>query len=145
MGMVEVGGTLAGELEMLGLVLADRDMSGTMDEHIGSLQDRIGEEAELEAGTSLFIRQRHVVLELEFALGTRSQKESERGGQDKTGHERVHLPLGHARQVPNRCRAAQQPHEFGVGGHGGLVEQHASLRVEADGQQGRQHLAAALA
>lgn len=41
--MIEAIGTFTSKLQMLTLVMTDRDMSGSMDEDIGGLEYRIGE------------------------------------------------------------------------------------------------------
>jgi len=40
-GMIEVGCTLTSELEVLMLVLPNRDVGGSMDKHISRLEDGI--------------------------------------------------------------------------------------------------------
>ncbi|KAM0586904.1 hypothetical protein ACHAQF_008016 [Verticillium nonalfalfae] len=45
-GIVENIGTLAGKLKMLPLVVSHRDMGGSVYQHVGCLQDRIGKEAQ---------------------------------------------------------------------------------------------------
>ena len=47
-GVVKACGQFARELEVLGLVFADGDMRRVVQEDVGGLQDRVGEEAELD-------------------------------------------------------------------------------------------------
>lgn len=48
--MVEAYGELAREFEVLGLVFADGDVRGLVEEDIGRLEDGVGEETEFERG-----------------------------------------------------------------------------------------------
>ncbi len=62
--VVELGGDVAGELEMLLLVLADRDMGGEIGEDVGRHQVRIGEEPDagiLAILAGLFLELGHAV------------------------------------------------------------------------------------
>lgn len=118
--MVEANGQLAGELEVLGLVLADGHVGGVVEGDVGGLQDRVGEEAELE---------------LVFGRG------EGRGG---VGQVQLALPLRHAAEVAHGGAAAEDPHELGVLLDAALGEDGAARRVEADGKQAGQHLAATL-
>ena len=62
--VVELGGDVAGKLEMLLLVLADRDMGGEIGEDVGGHQVRIGEQPDagvLAVLAGLFLELGHAV------------------------------------------------------------------------------------
>jgi hypothetical protein len=64
--VVEAAGEVAGELEMLALVLPDRDVLRPVEQDVGRLQDRVGEQPDGGAlGTTLD----RLVLELGHPAG----------------------------------------------------------------------------
>jgi hypothetical protein len=63
------------------------------------------------------------------------------GGGGGGGGLELALPLGHAGEVAGGGGAGEDPLQFGVGAHRGLVEDGAAGWVEADGEEGGEHFA----
>ena len=63
---VEAGGQVAGQLQVLALVLTDRHLVGLVDEDVGGLQHRVGEQPDRRAGGALALA---LVLELRHPAG----------------------------------------------------------------------------
>ena len=108
--VVEGADDLARQLEVGGLVLADRDERRLVDDDVGRLEDRVGEQPVVDV----------VGLLLLLLLVGRG-------------------PL----QPAHRGHGRQQPRQLGVLGAMALDEQRAPLRVDAERQQRRRHLARA--
>ena len=66
--MVEPLGDVAGDLDVLALVVADRHLVGVVEQDVGRLQGRVGEQA---AGDELALALRRLVLELRHAGAAR--------------------------------------------------------------------------
>ena len=108
---VEADRDVARELDVLALVLADRNLVGVVQEDVGGHEHRVVEEAD---------RQRLLTALAPF------------GG--------LVLELGHPPQLAHRRGAVEQPGELGVGPHVALDEEHAPLGIEAAGQEQRAEL-----
>jgi hypothetical protein len=59
--VVEVSRALSSKLEVLPLVFTHGDVRSPVDQHVGGLQDRVGEEAQLERRLGFLIKEGRVL------------------------------------------------------------------------------------
>ena len=102
--VVETVGHLSRKLQMLCLVVTNRNMGSLVYQNIRSLKHRIREQPKLQ-----FLIPVLLVRGLIF-------------------------PLCHSAQVSSACLTAEDPHQFRVGGYVALVEDGATLGVQANGK-----------
>ncbi|MCY1236645.1 hypothetical protein D9M72_493110 [compost metagenome] len=100
---IELLGNVARQLQVLLLVVTDRNVGGTIDENVGRHQARIGEQTE-----------RGVLAVLAGLV----------------------LELRHAAHPTDARDAIEDPGEFGVLGHGRLIEDDMFLRIDARSDEG---------
>ena len=101
---VEAGGQVAGELEVLALVLTDRHLVGLVDEDVGGLQHRVGEQARPTPRGALALA---LVLELGHPAGLAEAGQALQHPRELQvlGHVALH-EQGAALTGPRRARAA---------------------------------------
>ena len=105
---VEADGEVAGELDVLALVVADRHLVGVVEEDVGGHERRVGEQAAGDEPAAALLGLRRLVLE-----------------------------LGHAPQLADRRGALHQPGQLAVLVHVALDEHDRHGGIDADGQERR--------
>jgi len=107
-GSVEYLRELTGELEMLDLVFADRNMRRAVCEDVGCLKDGVGEEAGVQ----------HGLVDLGFAVSIAGVCQTRLGRvfnkRGSLGSWKAHLPCCHSSKLPDWSYAVQDPRELSV-------------------------------